>query len=167
MNYEAAEWEIVNRLQAWFSDHALASTFEAVLLPDNTAEAEALNRSFNKPRVLVEFKGIQPDPPKGLPVIAQDESVQFRFTFEVRRLRGPQGLWRLLAEVKKALIGYKLTGATNKLEMARFAFDSVAENTLVYYLEMECKAINQQAFPEPGETPINHPDHPLVIDLIS
>jgi len=155
MNYVTLETELVTRLTAYFTAHAMEETFEAVPIPQNQAEQ---GRPFDKGRVTVQYftSSYQPSQSLGA-AVTQAETITIRLSFESRNLRETDGFYTLIEAVKRSLLGYKPANCTKKLTISKYDLVFYENNTVSPYIEFQTETMNVEV---PEET-----DEPLFTDL--
>lgn len=144
MNYESGERQIVDRLNAHFVENGIDKYFVAALMPETEQDAKDFEALYPKGRIAVEYQESNYQPSSSLTVIKQDENVRFRLLFEAKKQRGIDGLFTMLEESKKALIGFRLIGSNNALAVAgsgKLMFDDIA----LPYIEFDCRVVNIQS----------------------
>lgn len=146
MNYGAAEQEIVDRLNTQIAANNVADLYEAVLMPETTADFRDFYAKFTKARAAVQFVESIPQPTNATGPVTQEETVRFRISFEAKKLRGAGGLYALFDLVKLVLIGFRLTNAFTRLTFAKYALQEYEQGAWQPYFEFECNCANVQSF---------------------
>ena len=146
MNFELAEQEIVNRLNAQILANNVSNLYEAVVIPETEQEFKAFHANFTKGRIAVEFIDLIPLPSNSVGKVAQEKTVRFRLSFESRKLKGPGGLYALYQIAEICLVGFKLTNAIDRLTLTKYGMLEFAQGGIQPYYEFECKAVHVQTF---------------------
>jgi hypothetical protein len=164
MDYEAAENQIVTRLNATFTALGINSTYEAVLFPEDETSFNTFYSSLTKATIAVCLINIRPELSNGIGSAIQEESSQFRTVFFDTHFRGDGGLLKMMAYTKQSLIGYKIDDATRLTLIKfgtldqrystldsnfvtadyRFAMMNHGVDSFQYYFDFECKSENVQ-----------------------
>jgi hypothetical protein len=100
MEYEQLENDIVARLTPGLPG------VEVSALPDTLVE---FNKSFKTGKITVAYKGSKFNKAQSTNALSQQETVEFELIVQARLLRGATGVYTFLEQVKRLILGYKLT----------------------------------------------------------
>lgn len=104
-------------------------------------EFEALNKTpFAKPRVSIMYDQSEFEKPKTTQYIAQDEVGRMVFIIRSRSLRGPKGIWTVVNNVRKYIVGYQPKN-WNKITLVKFSFVKKEEGLWEWALLASSKAM--------------------------
>lgn len=140
MNYEEIETDIVERLAP-----LTAANFKAVIRPENEKEYDDAKKAIDKGCAFVgysngSFRATTDKPElKTTDILVQTEVVNIELAFQCRKLRGNNGLFKMVEISKQLLLGYRPTNCT-KLYMVRMEPPMFLEGLWTYTLMVACDA---------------------------
>ena len=141
MNYEEIETDVVAKLAP-----LSAANFTAVIRPENEKEYEEAKKAINRGCVFVgytsgTFRATTDRPElKSTDILVQDEVVNIELAFQCRKLRGDNGLFKLIEISKKLLLGYKPSNCS-KIYMVRMEPPMWNEGLWTYTLMIGCEGM--------------------------
>ena len=141
MNYEQIETDVVAKL----APLDLAN-FNAVIRPENENEYAASKKAIDKGCVFVgytsgTFKATTDKPELNTTdILVQDEVVNIELAFQCRKLRGNNGLFKMIEIAKKLLLGYRPSNCT-KIYMVRMEPPMWNEGLWTYTLMIACEGM--------------------------
>jgi len=146
MDYGALETEIVGVLNSYFEDNDLDEFYEAREMPENQTE---LLQGFTKGQCNVAYLDSNYGPPASTSSITQMETVTLGVFMRCNAVRGAEGSHKLLAEVKKALVGYRPADARTRMWIAEYAGWNIEDAQVGNMLAFRFDTVNVQSIVEP------------------
>jgi len=148
MNIEAIEQEIVDHLQAVFTESA--TVYKALVMPDSVIDyAKAVPTAV----AYVVYTGSTSPGVRNTNPITQDRKPQFSVECLGRSRRGEGGLLILMDLVEKALIGFR-PSSCDRMYLVKDDADRGTDGLWVHVYGFECKAmLVQDSLSEPIVVP--------------
>ncbi len=137
MDYEALEQEIVSRLQ---SDTGLTDICNIVKLPDDIAEYRT---PVAKGLITVVFLGEKADPNQSVGDLSHHTTLTFNLSIQSRLLRGARGVYAISEQVKRLLLGFRLSHS-GRMNLVEQEFSDYQNDIWEHSLTMSCRSLRTQ-----------------------
>lgn len=142
MDYEALEQELVNRLNAYFTDKGIEAQFGARRMPENDDEYK---RVGSKPFVNVHYADSSFDKPTSTSAIHQTETITISFYVQARQLRGENGAHKLIGHINTCILGYRPQNARTRMFISGYGdWQAGDEGEINPFIQMQFDTLLQQ-----------------------
>ncbi|MFO0387566.1 MAG: Gp37 family protein [Flavobacteriales bacterium] len=141
MNYEQIENDVVARLAP------LADAGIVIKLPEFQKEFE---KQIDRYKITVAYKGSKFEDVHTTAHVAQFEDVMIDVTIESRKLRGPGGVYPLMAAVRNLLLGFEPTDCS-RMTLKESSFTDLETNTWSYSFTFVTRGMVVEVDPEEND----------------
>lgn len=153
MDYALLETELVDVLTAHFAANAMADIYDARPMPEN--QEELLQDFDNGGQCNVSYMDSLYGDPDSTSIIDQEETVKVGIFMRCNTVKDDKGSYRLLKEVKKALLGYKPNDARTRMWISSYAGWEPVDGQVGSMLEFAFRTQNVQSIVEQPDEAIN------------
>ncbi len=158
MDYDALEIELVGVLNTYFgannlSDEVLLNTvFAARRFPETQT---ALLQDYSKSQVNVKYSDSTYELPDSTSEICQDETVNVTLYIQADKMNGPDGGYRLLYYVKRALLGYRPVDSMTRMWVTGYGDWRIEDGQMKPFIEFAFKTVVYQVDHDPDTVTID------------